>query len=111
MTYYILLDQLFNIQPSTKQVDQWTKARRLEDIEYFLENGDYKVRIACAKALVVLDAKSSIERLRNQLSDKVKPVAQECANSLRKLGASSEVEREIEEMEARWKERSHLGRE
>lgn len=102
MKIFIFLSKIGLIKLDNRKVEKWTKFKEIDKLIFALQNGLYKVRIEAAKALGELHEKSAIPALRISLHDNVKTVAIASSTSLKKIGITEEIEKEVNGVIQKW---------
>ena len=88
-----------------KQIENWISNRKIENLEFALKNGNFRIRKRVLDALGELKSQTSIELIIDKIDDKVKIVSLSAISALEKIGINSETKKLINNKIEFWKEK------
>lgn len=96
------------LQLNKKQIENWASKGKIEDLEFALQHGDFKIREQVLHALGELKSTSSIDFILEKIEDKIKIVSLAAISALEKIGVDSDIKKQMENKLAYWKEKEKI---
>ena len=88
---------------TTKRIESWIDEKKIEELEYALKHGTYKIREEAVLGLGKLKSERSLSVISALLDDDVRPVSCAAMNAIESIGLDSDLEKRIEGKKAFWK--------
>ena len=103
-----ILFQHHILEFNTNLIEQWKDKLQISNLEFALQNGNFKIREQVLIALGKLKSVSSTELIIENIDDKVEIVSLAAINALNEIGTNSKINNIIEDKLNYWEKKKIL---